>query len=162
MPLAKDYVCYSVRRGMKDHNIPAKTLIDIGVGCAVTAIQAECIARFVAKRLRVRLGKVYVKDISKGSGYRSESSYIVLPHWLLHRAKPYVVYYIAHEVSHLHPNVYNHESSFKRVERRALKHFGLGIRYKRAYPQTLFALKSGRTLWELNRKLQVVPVPWSS
>ena len=57
MPLAKDYVCYSVRRGQRQ-GIPAKTLIDIGVGCKVTAIQAERIARFVAKMLRVKLGKV--------------------------------------------------------------------------------------------------------
>ena len=162
MPLAKDYVCYSVRRGQRQ-GIPAKTLIDIGVGCKVTAIQAERIARFVAKMLRVKLGKVYIKDTQCGYGNRAASC-ITLPHFILHDPKPYMVQYIAHEVSHLHPNAHGHESSFKRVERRATKLFGMGIRYKRAYPRELFALKDGRVLYEdaPRERRQKVQIPQPS
>ena len=164
MPLAKDYVCYSVRRGQAQHGIAAKTLIDIGVRCSVTGVQAERIARFVAKSLRVKLGKVYVKNIGTGWSQKPKfkfmaygkakvsESFITLPHWILHKAKPYTVYYIAHEVAHLHQNAHGHESSFKRVERRALKRFGMGIRYMHAYPRELFSLKDGRVLYEASKQ----------
>ncbi|MBI4144680.1 hypothetical protein HY493_00545 [Candidatus Woesearchaeota archaeon] len=146
MPLAEDYVCYSVLRGQVQHGIAAKTLIDIGVGCSVTAVQAERIARFAAKSLRVELQDVYIKNhLTRGHARETD---IMLPHWVLHRAKPFVVYYIVHEVAHLHPDAHGHERSFKRVERRALKRFGLGIRYMHAYPRVLFSLKDGHDLWE--------------
>lgn len=121
-------------------------LRDIGVGCNVTGPQAEKVARFVAKRLRVKLEKVYVKDTARGHAHTGTSS-IILPHWLLHRCpKPYIVYYIAHEVAHLYPGTILHEPAFKRVERRALKFFGMGIKYAHAYPRELFTLRDGKPL----------------
>ncbi len=148
MPLASDYLCYSVRCGMRKTGLLAKTLIDIGVGCAVTGVQAERVARFAAKTLRVRLGKVYIKDVTKGRAHMNNTA-ITLPHWIFHNhTKAFIIYYIVHEVAHLHKSAHGHGPAFKRVERRALKRFGLGIRYLHAYPRQLFALKDGRVFFE--------------
>jgi hypothetical protein len=116
----------------------------------------ERIARFIAKRLGLpHAFRVYIKNTTRGwGGMSSKGWYITIPHFLLHtRNKAYAVYYIAHEVTHL--KSVNHGPRFKREERRALRIFGMGIKYKGNYPKVLYTLKTGEQLFFNNHHVSV-------
>lgn len=157
MPLAEKYVCASIKalqhKTGKSLGESVRLAMDIGMTCKVSPHAVVTIAKTAARFLNLRPPRVFIKDVCHGHGYSFDDkpSYITIPHSLLHnRPKPYVVYYIAHEVAHTHPNGDGHGSSFKRVERRVLKRFGMGIRYAKAYPRELYALRDGRVLYEKN------------
>jgi hypothetical protein len=46
-----------------------------------------------------------------------------------------------------YPNDGTHGRTFKRIERRMLRYFGMEPRYSHAYVKRLLARKDGRTLW---------------
>lgn len=164
MPLADKYVCYSVERGMKQ-GVSVKTLTVIGVGCKMTGEQMLKVVAFLAKRTHIKPPKTYIKNVNTGHG---GSQYIIIPHWVLHQSKPQILAYIAHEFAHYlqmakrvkcrtvdgghyYESVYvldgAHGKTFKRIERRMLRYFGLGIKYKHAYAKSLTAIKTGKVLW---------------
>lgn len=164
MPLANEYVCYSVQRGMKQ-GVPAKTPTDIGVGCKRNGEQVLKVVRFLSKQNRIKPPKVFIKNGNTGHGGRES---ITIPHWVLHHYSPETLAYIAHEFAHYlqaaklvkhstpdgghyYETVYNldgpHGKTFKRIERRMLRYFGMSIKYKHAYAKSLTAIKTGKVLW---------------
>lgn len=155
MPSAHGYRCplHDLPRTELHGLVPAR----IGATCNMRAEAALKLVEFVSRECcgRVLAPAVRILDHGHRGHANTVAGSMSLPLWILHHPNhAFQVYYIAHEVAHLWAGAYprmhgegSHGPFFKRTERRFLKRFGMGIRYQRAYPRTLFALKDGRELY---------------
>jgi len=116
------------------------------------------VVEWLSGRERVPVPRTYIRDGKHGLG---DGTHIVIPHWVLHREKVRAIAYICHEMAHYiqgigpHGLGYGgmHGSDYKRIERRLLRYFGIGARYRHAYVEEYYALKTGKTLWRDERSI---------
>lgn len=76
-----------------------------------------------------------------------------IPQRALSQCREFVVYYMAHELSHHAHGWLPHGKHMSRVERALMAHFGIGVRYwgkvapeKAWYARTIFRLKTGKAI----------------
>lgn len=160
MALASKYVCYSVKKGV-ERGLPEKTAASL-MGCKMTPEQMLKVVRFLSKQGHIRPPSTEIKNVNTGHG---GSFGMVIPHWVLHYdSKAFALSFIAHEFAHyyqyskrvrcgpLYVRKYvldgAHGKTFKRIERRMLRYFGMEPRYAHAYAIKLIARKDGRVLWQ--------------
>lgn len=111
----------------------------------VATLEVKTIAALTSQALKLPTPTFRRWTQSRGHGHGTHFS---VPGWLQHQPEPFRIYYVVHEVCHALDK--GHGPGFKRVERRALKRWGLMPRYKRAYPHTLLNLE-GEVMWTQSR-----------
>lgn len=86
--------------------------------------------------------KLYVVDQRRGSAYE-EGSVITIPLWALKRGSDYTLYYVAHELTHLAAEAWNHGPKFmaalKRICPAHIIHYELDYQPKNALAAGILA-----------------------
>ena len=102
-------------------------------------IAAETVKRFGYPK-KYPQPKLHISNVRRGH-CRYETGYISIPAWVNFYSEAYAQSYVIHEVCHLiavhQHNSYTHDATFKRIEKRALKPYGITIKHGKAYASTL-------------------------
>jgi hypothetical protein len=112
--------------------------------------QAEELKNFLIIEYKLEPIKIKVKDIRRGRAIYS-SRFISIPLWAYNIGISYFYWYIIHEVSHFicndKLNYHGHGKTFKIIETKILKTWGLNPIYSKAYVKELRA-NNGAVLYK--------------
>jgi len=114
-------------------------------------IELQGLADYIIREENLKPITIQVKNILRCGRARYRTRKITIPLWASDRGIEYLYYYLIHEVTHfvcLDRGIYcGHGKTFKEIESKWLKEFGLLPIYAKAYAKGLRNL-NGDTIWK--------------